>query len=143
LRALGLENAQGLTYVDGFYWDFDDGTRAWSDRFAKAFDGLKPTMTQAGVYSSVLHYLKAVAATQSTDGKVVADKMREIPIKDPIMRNASIRPDGRVIHDMYLYEVKKPANSKGGWDYSKLVATIPAAEAFQPLADSTCPLVKK
>ncbi|HWK72126.1 MAG TPA: ABC transporter substrate-binding protein [Burkholderiaceae bacterium] len=143
LRALGLENAQGLTYVDGFYWDFDDGTRAWSDRFAKAFNGLKPTMTQAGVYSSVLHYLKAVAATQSTDGQVVADKMREIPIKDPIMHNASIRPDGRVIHDMYLYEVKTPAQSKGEWDLSKLVATIPAAEAFQPLSESTCPLLKK
>lgn len=143
LRALGLENAQGLTYVDGFYWDFDDGTRAWSDRFAKAFNGLKPTMTQAGVYSSVLHYLKAVAATQSTDGNVVADKMRQIPIKDPIMHNASIRPDGRVIHDMYLYEVKTPAESKGEWDLSKLVATIPAAEAFQPLSESTCPLVKK
>ncbi len=129
--------------MDGFYWDYDDATREWSGRFEKAFRGLKPTMTQAGVYSSVLHYLRAVAATNSTDGKVVADKMREIPIKDPIMRNASIRPDGRVIHDMYLYEVKKPADSKGGWDYSKLVATIPAAEAFQPLADSTCPLVKK
>src|SRR3546814_4981349 len=88
-------------------------------------------MTQAGVYSSVLHYLKAVAATQSTDGKVVADKMRQIPIKDPIMHNASIRPDGRVIHDMYLYEVKTPAESKGEWDLSKLVATIPAAGAFR------------
>jgi len=143
LRALGLESAQGLSYVDGFYWDYDDASRQWSTRFEKAFRGLKPTMTQAGVYSSVLHYLRATAAAGSTDGKVVADKMRELPIKDPIMRNASIRPDGRVIHDMYLYEVKKPADSKGGWDYSKLVATIPAAEAFQPLADSTCPLVKK
>ncbi|MGB3289507.1 MAG: ABC transporter substrate-binding protein [Burkholderiaceae bacterium] len=143
LRALGLENAQGLTYVDGFYWDFDKGTREWSSRFAKAFDGLKPTMTQAGVYSSVRHYLKAVAATKSTEGDVVAAKMREIPIKDPIMHNASIRPDGRVIHDMYLYEVKTPAESKGEWDLSKLVATIPAAEAFQPLSESTCPLVTK
>jgi branched-chain amino acid transport system substrate-binding protein len=112
LRALGLESAQGLSYVDGFY-------------------------------SSVRHYLRSVAASGSTDGKVVADKMRALPIEDPIMRNASIRPDGRVIHDMYLYEVKKPSESKGGWDYSKLVATIPAAEAFQPLADSSCPLVKK
>lgn len=143
LRALGLENGQGLTYVDGFYWDFDDDSRKWSDRFAKAFDGLKPTMTHAGVYSSVLHYLKAVAATQSTDGKVVAGKMREIPIDDPVMHNASIRPDGRVIHDMYLYEVKTPAESTGDWDLSKLVATIPADEAFQPLSESTCPLVKK
>ena len=141
LRALGLQNAQGLTYVDGFYWDFDDDTRRWSDRYAQAFGGLKPTMTHAGVYSSVLHYLKAVAATQSTDGKTVADKMREIPIKDAVMRNASIRPDGRVIHDMYLYEVKKPDESKGEWDLSKLVATIPADQAFQPLSTSTCPLV--
>jgi branched-chain amino acid transport system substrate-binding protein len=143
LRALGLESAQGLTYVDGFYWDFDDKTRAWSDRFAEAFKGLKPTMTQAGVYSSVLHYLKAVAATGSVEGHVVAEKMREIPIEDPVMRNASIRPDGRVIHDMDLYEVKKPEESKGEWDLSKLVATIPAQDAFQPLSASTCPLVKK
>lgn len=143
LRALGLENAQGLSYVDGFYWDFDDASRAWSKRFADAFDGLKPTMTQAGVYSSVLHYLKAVAATGSVEGKEVAAKMREIPIEDPIMHNASIRPDGRVIHDMYLYEVKKPSESKGEWDLSKLMATIPAKDAFQPLSESTCPLVKK
>jgi len=143
LRALGLETAQGLTYVDGFYWDFDEGTRAWSNEFAKAFKDQKPTMTHAGVYSSVRHYLKAVAASGSTEGDVVASKMREIPIKDPIMHNASIRPDGRVIHDMYLYEVKTPAESKNEWDLSKLVATIPAAEAFQPLSQSTCPLVKK
>ncbi len=143
LRALGLENAQGLTYVDGFYWDFDEGTRTWSNQFAEAFKGQKPTMTHAGVYSSVRHYLKAVAASQSVQGDVVAAKMREIPIQDPIMHNASIRPDGRVIHDMYLYEVKKPSESKNEWDLSKLVATIPAAEAFQPLAISTCPLVKK
>ncbi|NYT85552.1 ABC transporter substrate-binding protein [Pollutimonas harenae] len=143
LRALGLENGQGLTYVDGFYWDFDDASRKWSDRYAKAFDGTKPTMTHGGVYSSVLHYLKAVAAAQSTDGNVVADKMREIPIDDPIMHNASIRPDGRVIHDMYLYEAKTPAESTGDWDLSTLMATIPADEAFQPLSESTCPLVKK
>jgi branched-chain amino acid transport system substrate-binding protein len=143
LRALGLANAQGLTYVDGFYWDFDDASRKWSARFAKAYKGLKPTMTQAGVYSSVLHYLKAVAASGSTKGDVVAAEMRKLPIKDPIMHHASIRPDGRVIHDMYLYEVKTPAESKSEWDYSKLVATIPAKDAFQPLSQSTCPLVKK
>ncbi len=143
LRALGLDSAQGLTYVDGFYWDFDDKSRAWSERFAQAFGGLKPTMTQAGVYSSVLHYLKAVAASGSVEGHTVAAKMREIPISDPIMHHASIRPDGRVIHDMYLYEVKKPSESKGEWDMSRLVATIPAADAFQPLSESTCPLVKK
>jgi branched-chain amino acid transport system substrate-binding protein len=100
-------------------------------------------MTQAGVYSSVLHYLKAVAASGSTKGDVVATEMRKIPIQDPIMHHASIRPDGRVIHDMYLYEVKTPAESKNDWDYSKLVATIPAKDAFQPLSQSTCPLVKK
>lgn len=143
LKALGLEAGQGLTYVDGFYWDYDDQTRAWSERYAKAFNGSKPTMTHAGVYSSVLHYLKAVAATGSTDGKVVADKMRDIPIKDAVMRNASIRPDGRVIHDMYLYEAKKPSESTAEWDLAKLVATIPAAQAFQPLEQSSCPLVTK
>lgn len=143
LKALGLDAGQGLTYVDGFYWDYDDQTRAWSERYSKAFKGSKPTMTHAGVYSSVLHYLKAVAATGSTEGDVVAKKMREIPIKDAVMRNASIRPDGRVIHDMYLYEAKKPSESKGEWDLAKLVATIPANQAFQPLSESTCPLVKK
>lgn len=143
LRAMGLPTAQGLTYVDGFYWDFDDASRAWAARFADAFGGLKPTMTQAGVYSSVLHYLRAVAASGSTDGAIVAAKMRELPIRDPIMHNASIRPDGRVIHDMYLYQVKEPQASKNAWDYSTLLATIPAQEAFQSLADSTCPLVKK
>lgn len=143
LRALGLETAQGLTYVDGFYWDYDEASRQWSARFSDAFRNLKPTMTQAGVYSSVLHYLRAVAASASTDGRVVADKMRELPIDDPIMRHPSIRPDGRVIHDMYLYEVKRPDQSKGEWDYSSLLATIPAAEAFQPLEQSTCPLVKR
>ncbi|MFA5704531.1 MAG: ABC transporter substrate-binding protein [Advenella sp.] len=142
LRALGNENAQGLSYVDGFYWDFDDNTRAWSDRFAKEFNNLKPTMTQAGVYSSVLHYLKAVAAAKSTEGDKVAAKMREIPIEDPIMHNASIQPNGRVIHDMYLYEVKKPSEKQSEWDYSKLLATIPAAEAFQPLSESSCSLIK-
>jgi branched-chain amino acid transport system substrate-binding protein len=143
LKALGLDAGQGLTYVDGFYWDYDDQTRAWSERYSKAFKGSKPTMTHAGVYSSVLHYLKAVAATGSTEGDVVAKKMREIPIKDAVMRNASIRSDGRVIHDMYLYEAKKPSESKGEWDLAKLVATIPANQAFQPLSESTCPLVKK
>ncbi|VFR47236.1 Leucine-, isoleucine-, valine-, threonine-, and alanine-binding protein [plant metagenome] len=143
LRALGLPNAQGLSYVDGFYWDFDDDSRAWAGRFEKAYKGLKPTMTHAGVYSSVLHYLRAAAQAGSTQGDVVAAAMRKMPIKDPIMRNASIRPDGRVIHDMYLYEVKKPDESKGEWDYSRLMATIPAEQAFQPLAQSTCPLVQQ
>lgn len=143
IHALGLQTAQGLSFVDGFYWDFDDQTRQWSGRFQQAFRNLKPTMVQAGVYSSVRHYLKAVAATSSTDGKVVADKMRELPIEDAVMRNASIRPDGRVIHDMYLFQVKSPAQSKAPWDYYTLAATVPAAEAFQPLSRSACPLVAK
>jgi len=143
IHALGLQTAQGLSFVDGFYWDFDDKTRQWSTRFQQSFRNLKPTMVQAGVYSSVRHYLKAVAATNSTDGKMVADKMRELPIADDVMRNASIRADGRVIHDMYLFQVKTPAESKAPWDYYKLVATVPAAEAFQPLERSACSLVAK
>lgn len=142
IRALGNETAQGLSYVDGFYWDFDDKTREFSDRFAKAFNNLKPTMTHAGVYSSVYHYLKGVAKAQSTDGDKVAAAMREIPIDDLVLRNASIQPNGRVIHDMYLYQVKKPSEKKDEWDYSQLLVTIPADQAFQPLAESTCNLLK-
>ncbi|VVE54741.1 ABC transporter permease [Pandoraea iniqua] len=142
VHALGLNTAQGLMFTDGFYWDFDDASRTWSARFQKKYKDLKPTMVQAGVYSSVLHYLRAVAATKSVDAKVVAQKMREMPIRDPIMHNASIRPDGRVIHDMYLFRVKAPSESKGPWDYYSTVATVPATEAFQPLSKSTCPLVK-
>ncbi|VVD96982.1 ABC transporter permease [Pandoraea horticolens] len=142
VHALGLNTAQGLLFTDGFYWDFDDASRAWSARFQKKYKDLKPTMVQAGVYSSVLHYLRAVAATKSVEAKVVAQKMREMPIRDPIMHNASIRPDGRVIHDMYLFRVKSPAESKGPWDYYTKVATVPATEAFQPLSKSTCSLVK-
>ncbi|WP_139133356.1 ABC transporter substrate-binding protein [Pandoraea sp. ISTKB] len=142
VHALGLNTAQGLLFTDGFYWDYDDASRQWSDRFQKKYKNLKPTMVQAGVYSSVLHYLRSVAAAKSVDAKVVAQKMRELPIRDPIMHNASIRPDGRVIHDMYLFRVKSPAESKGPWDYYTKVATVPATEAFQPLSKSTCSLVK-
>ncbi|WP_449412121.1 ABC transporter substrate-binding protein [Pandoraea soli] len=142
VHALGLNTAQGLMFTDGFYWDQDDAARVWSARFQKKYKDLKPTMVQAGVYSSVLHYLRAVAASQSVDAKVVAQKMREMPIRDPIMHNASIRPDGRVIHDMYLFRVKSPAESKGPWDYYTKVATVPATQAFQPLSKSTCSLVK-
>jgi branched-chain amino acid transport system substrate-binding protein len=143
VHALGLETAQGLTFTDGFYWDMDDQTRAFAARFAAKHKGLKPTMVQAGVYSSVLHYLKAVAAAKSDDGKVVAQKMRELPIQDAVMRNASIRPDCRVIHDMYLFQVKKPSESKGPWDYYNLLGTVPAQIAFKPLEQSTCELVVK
>ena len=142
IHALGLPTAQGLIYVDGFYWDHDEASRAFAARF-EAVRKAKPTMVQAGVYSSVRHYLKAVAAAGTDEYKAVAAKMRELPIQDPVMHNASIRPDGRVIHDTYLVEVKKPAESKGEWDYLKVLATIPAERAFQPLSESTCPLVKK
>jgi len=141
VHALGLSDAQGLVYTDGFYWDFDNETRAFSKRFETLYKGNKPTMVHAGVYSSVYQYLKAAAATKSHDWKIVTQKMREIPIQDAVMRNASIRPDGRVIHDMYLYQVKTPAESKAPWDYLKLLSTIPAQQAFKPM-DASCPLVK-
>lgn len=142
VHSLGLRQAQGLLFSEGFYWDQDEASRAFASRFEKLHKGFKPTMVQAGVYSSTLHYLKSVAAAGTDEWQAVAAKMRELPISDPIMHNASIRDDGRVIHDMYLFEVKTPAESKGAWDYYKTVSTIPADKAFQPLAQSSCPLVK-
>ena len=143
VHSLGLRQAQGLMFSEGFYWDMDEQTRAFAARFEKLHKGYKPTMVQAGVYSSTLHYLKSVAAAKTDDSKVIAQKMRELPIDDPVMRNASIRPDGRVIHDMYLFQVKAPNESKGAWDYYKTISTIPADVAFKPLAQSACPLVKQ
>ena len=119
-----------------------NATRDFAARFEKV-QKVKPNQVHAGVYSSVLHYLKAVAAAKSDNVDAVSAKMRELPIKDAVMRNASIRPDGRVIHDMYLVEVKKPAESKEPWDYYHIKAVIPANEAFQPMSLSRCPLVKK
>ena len=141
VHALGLPTAQGLTFTDGYYWDFDPETRQFASRFEALHKGNKPTMVQAGVYSSTLHFLKARAAAGTSDWKAVARKMREIPIKDAVMRNASIRPDGRVIHDMYLYQVKTPAESKGAWDYLKLISTIPAQQAFKPV-DASCAIAR-
>lgn len=143
VHSLGLRQAQGLMFSEGFYWDMDEKTRAFATRFEKLHKGYKPTMVQAGVYSSTLHYLKSVAAAKTDDSKVIAQKMRELPIDDPVMRNASIRADGRVIHDMYLFQVKTPNESRGAWDYYKTVSTIPADVAFKPLAQSSCPLVKQ
>ena len=143
VHALGLDTAQGLVYADGFYWDYDDRSRAFAKRFEALNKGAKPTMVQAGVYSSVYHYLKSVAAAKSDDSKIVADKMRQLPIKDAVMNNALIRPDGRVIHDMYLVQVKTPAESKGAWDYLKVLSTIPADQAFKPMDAAACNLVKK
>jgi len=142
VHAMRLPVAQGLISSEGYYWDLDDQTRAFASRFEKVHK-VKPNQVHAGVYSSVLHYLKSVAAAKSDAPVTVAAKMRELPIKDDVMRNASIRPDGRVVHDMYLVEVKTPAQSKRPWDYYNILATIPAATAFMPLAQSQCALVKQ
>lgn len=143
VNALGLQAAQGLVLTESFYWDKDDQTRAWSERFAKLNGGKKPTMVHAGVYSGMLHYLKAVEATKSKDATVVVAKMKDTPTDDPLFGKGSVRADGRKLHDMYLYEVKKPAESKGPWDYYKLISTIPADQAFRPVTEGDCPLVKK
>ncbi len=143
VHAIGLEKAQGLLLTESFYWDLNDQTRTWSKRFAERHHGAMPTMAQAGVYSAVLHYLKAVEALKSDDGPKVIAKMKEMPTDDPIFGKGSIRADGRKIHPMYLFEVKKPSESKGPWDYYKLRATIPANQAFRPLDQGECPLVKK
>ncbi|MGE3147327.1 MAG: ABC transporter substrate-binding protein, partial [Pseudorhodoplanes sp.] len=140
VHALGLKTANGLLFTTAFYWDRDEPSRAWSKRF---FDrnGRMPGMVQAGTYSAVLHYLKAMQAAGNEDGKAVADKMRALPIED-FFAKGNLRQDGRLMHDMYLVEVKSPAESKRAWDYYKVLRTIPAADAAQPLSASKCPLVK-
>ena len=143
VHALGLPTAQGLIVTNTFYWDTNDQTRAFAKRFAALDKGIHPTMVHAGVYSSVLHYLKAVEALKSDDGTKVVAKMKEMPTDDPLFGKGTIRADGRKIHPAYLVEVKKPSESKGPWDYYKLRATIPAEQAFRPMADGDCPLVKK
>ena len=142
VHALGLQTAQGLVLTESFYWDLNDQTREWSKRFAEKNDGKMPTMVQAGVYAGILHYLKAVEATGGKDATAVMAKMKETPTDDPLFGKGSIRQDGRKIHDMYLFKVKTPEQSKGPWDYYDLVATIPADKAFRPLADGGCELVK-
>jgi branched-chain amino acid transport system substrate-binding protein len=142
IHGIGLEKAQGLILTETFYWDLNDQTRAWSKRFAAANGGKYPTMVHAGVYAGVLHYLKAIAALKSDDADKVMAKMKEMPTDDPLFGKGSVRVDGRVIHPAYLFEVKKPSESKGPYDYYKLRATIPAEEAFRPLNEGNCPLVK-
>jgi branched-chain amino acid transport system substrate-binding protein len=143
IHALGLATAQGLIFTESFYWDMNDANRAFAKKFAERNRGIHPTMIHAGVYAAVTHYLKALAAAGSdADGKAVVDKMKESPTDDPLFGKGTIRADGRKIHDMYLFEVKKPEESKGAWDYYTLRATIPAAEAFRPLDQGGCPLVK-
>jgi branched-chain amino acid transport system substrate-binding protein len=141
VHALGLPSAQGLELTSPFYWDRDDRTRAWSARFAARRSGAMPTMVQAGVYASVLHYLKAVAALAgAADGRAVVAKMKELPTDDPLFGKGTVRADGRKIHPMYLYEVKKPGESTKPWDYYKLRREIPPDVAFRPLAESECKL---
>jgi branched-chain amino acid transport system substrate-binding protein len=141
VHALGLKTAQGLLLTSPFYWDLNAGTRAWSDRFMQE-TGRRPTMVQAGVYSSVLHYLKAVEAARSAkDGLKVVAKMKKTPAEDLLFGKSAVRADGRVIHDSYLFEVKTPAESKGPWDYYKLISAIPADKAFRPMNEGGCPLV--
>lgn len=142
IDSIGLQTAQGLILAEAFYWDMNDETRAFSKRFMERVKHA-PTSAQAGVYSSVLHYLKAVKQAGTTDAAAVMKIMKDTPINDMFAKNGRIREDGRMVHDMYLFEVKSPAESKGRWDDYKLLATVPGDQAFQPLSESRCPLVKK
>jgi len=143
IHGLGLERAQGLTFTETFYWDTNDATRAFTKRFAAANKNKYPTMIHAGVYSAVLHYLKAVEASKTDDGTKVIAQMKAMPTDDPLFGKGSIRADGRKIHPAYLYEVKKPSESKGAYDYYKVLATIPADQAFRPIEQGECPMVAK
>ena len=142
VHALGLQTSQGLIMTEAWYWDLNDANREFAKKFAPQFKGVYPTMVHAGVYSAVTHYLKAVDALKSdADGKAVVAKMKELPTDDKLFGKGKVRADGRKIHPMYLVEVKKPAESKGPWDYFKLRATIPVDQAFRPLSEGGCPLV--
>ncbi|MCX7322496.1 MAG: ABC transporter substrate-binding protein [Hyphomicrobiales bacterium] len=146
IHALGLPIAQGLNFTETFYWDLNDGTRAFSKRFQERMKNKSmPTTVHAGVYSSLLHYFKTLDAMggNSHDGLKIVDKMKATPTDDIIFGKGTIQPNGRKLHPAYLFEVKKPGESKGPWDYYKLVATIPADQAFTPLDKSSCPLLKK
>jgi branched-chain amino acid transport system substrate-binding protein len=142
VNSLGLDVAQGMLLTTAFYWDRNDMSRAWAERYYQRMNRM-PNMTQAGIYSSTTHYLKAVAAAGTDETNAVMNKMRTTPINDFFAQNGTIREDGRMVHDMYLYEVKRPAESKRAWDYYKPIAEIPGEQAFLPLAESKCPLVKK
>jgi branched-chain amino acid transport system substrate-binding protein len=146
VHSLGLKVAQGLSFTETFYWDLNDDTRAFSKRFSERMKNkAMPSMVQAGVYSGLLHYFKSLEAMGGNphDGAKVVAKMKELPTDDKLFGKGSIRADGRKIHPAYLFEVKKPEESKGPWDYYKLIGTTPAEQAFRPLSESACPLVKK
>src|SRR4030081_1709321 len=146
VKAIGLETAQGLNFTETFYWDMNDQTRAFSKKFAARIkNGAPPTMVQAGVYSGLIHYFKALEALGGNphDGIKVVEKMKSIPTDDPLFGKGEIQPNGRTIHSAYLFEVKKPSESKGPWDFYKLVGTVPGDQAFTPLPESKCAVLKK
>ena len=146
VKAIGLETAQGLNFTETFYWDMNDDTRAFSKKFAARMkNGAPPTMVQAGVYSGLIHYFKALEALGGNphDGIKVVEKMKSMKTDDPLFGKGEIQPNGRTIHSAYLFEVKKPSESKGPWDFYKLVGTVPGDQAFTPLAESKCALLKK
>ncbi|HEX2890821.1 ABC transporter substrate-binding protein, partial [Vineibacter terrae] len=142
VQSLTLPVAQGLVLTEAFYWDLNDETRAWTARYRKRKDKL-PSMLTVGVYSSTLHYLKAVQAAGTDDAKAVMAKMRELPVNDVMTKNGKLREDGRLVRDMYLFQVKSPAESKGKDDIYKLIATVPGDQAYRPMKDGNCPLVAK
>ena len=142
VHGVGLEAAKGMNFAETFYWDLDDDSRKFAQRFYKEL-GKMPTALQAGQYSAVLNYLRAVEKSGSDDVAVVMKTLREMPIKDAFARNATLRADGKLIHDTYLVSVKSPQESKGPWDYYTIVRTVPGDQAFSPLSESKCPLVKK
>ena len=140
VHSLGLDVAEGLVLTTGFYWDMDEQTREWSQRFFERH-GAMPTMVQAGVYSSVMHYLQAIEEAGTDEAQAVVAQMKEMPVNDFFARNGQIRADGRLVYDMYLAEVKSPSESEGPWDYYNIRRTIPGDEAYRPLAEGGCPLV--
>jgi branched-chain amino acid transport system substrate-binding protein len=143
VHSLGLERAQGLRLTEAFYWDLNDKTRAFAKRFAAKNNGKMPTSVQAGFYSAALAYLNAVKAAGTDNPDKVMVQLKSAPWDDPVFGKNYVRADGRNMHDMYLFEVKKPSESKGAWDYYKLIATIPGEQAFRPLEDGGCPMIKK
>jgi branched-chain amino acid transport system substrate-binding protein len=142
IESIGLETAQGLYLASPFYWDLNDRSRAFSARFSARMKGRKPTMLQAGVYSGVLHYLKAVKETGSVDAPAVVAAMQAMPADDDALGKGSVRKDGRALHDFYLFQVKKPSESKGPWDDYRLISTVPGADAFRPMSAGGCPMVR-
>jgi branched-chain amino acid transport system substrate-binding protein len=143
VHAIGLNTAQGLYLTEGWYWDLNPETRAWADKFSKQMNGRKPNSNHASVYSATLHYLNAIKAAGSDDTAAVMKKMHDTPINDMFAKGGKIRADGRMVHDMYLFQVKKPSESKGAWDYYNLKGTVKGEDAFQSIAAGKCTVAKK